>query len=103
MRRLKLKPTGNLTLQEIQYYNMRVSPDLSNISGRTSYYNSILNGELIKVVNNDNKFENVCKINSENVKVQGKILLEVELPIKTIEKEFEIGFAKELTSVTKDM
>ena len=101
MRRLKLKPTGNLTLQEIQYYNMRVSPDLSNISGRTSYYNSILNGELIKVVNNDNKFENVCKINSENVKVQGKILLEVELPIKTIEKEFEIGFTKELTSVTK--
>ena len=109
MRRLKLKPTGNLSLQEIQYYNMRVTPDLSHISGRTSYYNSILNGELIKIVNNDNKFENVCKINSENVKVQGKILLKVELPIKTIEKEYEIDkyihngteYVKQVSSVTK--
>jgi hypothetical protein len=109
MRRLKLKPTGNLTLQEIQYYNMRVTPDLSHISGRTSYYNSILNGELIKIVNNDNKFENVCKMNSENVKVQGKILLKVELPIKTIEKEYEIDkyihngteYVKQVSSVTK--
>ena len=118
MRRLKLKPTGNLSLQEIQYYNMRVSPDLSNISGRTSYYNGILNGELIKIVNNDNKFENVCKINSENVKVQGKALLKVELPIKTIEKEYEIdeytytvfesegesksAYTKNVSSVTKN-
>ena len=109
MRRLKLKPTGNLSLQEIQYYNMRVTPDLSHISGRTSYYNSILNGELIKIVNNDNKFENVCKINSENVKVQGKILLKVELPIKAIEKEYEIDkyihngteYVKQVSSVTK--
>ena len=109
MRRLKLKPTGNLSLQEIQYYNMRVYPDLSNISGRTSYYNGILNGELIKIVNNDNKFENVCKINSENVKVQGKALLKVELPIKTIEKEYEIDkyihngteYVKQVSSVTK--
>ena len=109
MRRLKLKPTCNLSLQEIQYYNMRVTPDLSHISGRTSYYNSILNGELIKIVNNDNKFENVCKMNSENVKVQGKILLKVELPIKTIEKEYEIDkyihngteYVKQVSSVTK--
>ena len=93
MLKLKIKPTGNLSLQEIQCYNMNVSTDLSYLSGRTSCYNSIADGELINVVNNNNKFSNICKVNTENVRVQGKVLLRVVLDIKTaaskgIEKKY---------------
>lgn len=83
MLKLKIKPTGNLSLQEIQCYNMNVSTDLSYLSGRTSCYNSLADGELINVVNNNNKFSNLCKVNTENVRVQGKVLLSVVLDIKT--------------------
>jgi hypothetical protein len=83
MLKLKIKPTGNLSLQEIKCYNMNVSTDLSYLSGRTSCYNSLADGELINVVNNNNKFSNLCKVNTENVRVQGKVLLSVVLDIKT--------------------
>ena len=93
MLKLKIKPTGNLSLQEIKCYNMNVSTDLSYLSGRTSCYNSLADGELINVVNNNNKFSNLCKVNTENVRVQGKVLLSVVLDIKTafskdIEKKY---------------
>ena len=87
MLKLKVKPTGKLGLQEIQCYSMNVSQDLSYISGRTSYYNALLDGESVKIVNNKNKFIKVCTVSTENVKVQGKVLLEVTLPIKTMTKE----------------
>ena len=61
MLKFKLKPTGSFGVQEINCYSIYVSPDLTYISGRTSYYNSILNGEKLKVVNNKNKFINICK------------------------------------------
>lgn len=88
MLKYSLKPIGNLGLQEIQCYSMMVSPDLSYISGRTSNYNSIIDGENLNVVNNKNKFVNICKVKSENVKVQGKVKLDVTLPVKSITKEF---------------
>ena len=88
MLKFKLKPTGSFGVQEINCYSMYVSPDLTYISGRTSYYNSILNGEKLKVVNNENKFVNLCKVNAENVKVQGKVKLETTLKCKLIEKKF---------------
>ena len=104
MLKLKLKPSGELGLQEIQCYNVSVSPDLSHITGRTSNYNSLLNGELVKVVNNENKFINSCKVDTENVKVQGRVLLEITLQIKKTKKSLLLptSSAYELTNVEKN-
>lgn len=104
MLKLKLKPTNELGLQEIQCYNVSVSPDLSHISGRTSNYNSLLNGELVKVVNNENNFINSCKVDTENVKVQGKVALEITLPIKKVKKSLllPISSTYTLTNVEKN-
>ena len=103
MLKFNLKPTGNLGLQEIQCYSVMLSPDLSFISGRTSYYNSILDGEILKVVNNKNKYVNICKVKAENVKVQGKVKLEITLPIKAITKKIIINDAKGIfSSCTKN-
>lgn len=105
MLKFKLKPTGSFGVQEINFYSIYVSPDLTYISGRTSCYNSILNGEKLKVVNNKNKFVNLCKVNAKNVKVQGKVKLEIKLPIKKIEKNFIIdpyGNRGSFTGVSKN-
>lgn len=92
MLKLKLKPTSSLGLQEIECYSVYVSPDLSFISGRTSCYNSLMDGEIVKVVNNKNKFINACKVDCENVKVQGKVKYTIDLPIKTIKKNLNTAY-----------
>jgi hypothetical protein len=108
MLKLKLKPNGSLGLQEIQCYNVTVFPDLSHISGRTSNYNSLLNGENVKVVNNENKKISLCKVDTENVKVQGKVALKITLPIKKVTKSLvlppneENEGRYELSSITKN-
>jgi hypothetical protein len=65
MIKLKLKPSYELGVTEIQYYDLFVSHDLSFISGRTNSQNSVFDGEKIKIVNNNNKFATILKAIAE--------------------------------------
>ena len=86
MIKLKLKPSYELGVTEIQYYDLFVSQDLSFISGRTNSQNSVFDGEKIKIVNNNNKFATVLKAIAENVTIKGKVFYDKELPVKRIKR-----------------
>lgn len=105
MLKLKLKPTGSFGEQEVQCYNVSVSPDLSHISGRTSNYNELLDGENVKVINNKNNRVSLCKVDTENVKVQGRVVFDITLPINTVTKSLLLPTTSEykLSAVTKIM
>ena len=104
MLKLKLKPTGSFGEQEVQCYNVSVSPDLSHISGRTSNYNELLDGENVKVINNKNNRVSLCKVDTENVKVQGRVVFDITLPINTVTKSLLLPTTSEykLSVVTKN-
>ena len=90
MLKLKTKPSYKLFDNEVQYYDLFVSQDLSFISGRTSINSNIPNGEEIKVVNNSNNTIKLLKAKTEDVIVKGKVFFKKELQVKSVSRNFNL-------------
>ena len=84
MLKYSVKPSSGSVLTEFPVKEIYVSPDLSFISGVTSYNVGLVDGEKIVIkspylIGNDENTLNVV-----NVKRQGRVKVEINLPVKTI-------------------
>ena len=84
MLRYKVKPSRETELMEFPITNFYVSPDLQLISGMTDYNVGLVNGENVVIKSPYLIGSELNTINSEVVRIQGKVGVRITLPVSSI-------------------
>lgn len=85
MLRYSVKPNVDYELNSFPIRELFVSPDLSYISGVTGINVGLVNGEKILIKSPYLIGNEIDTINTQTVKRQGKVEVEIEIPVKKIE------------------
>lgn len=89
MLKYNIKPIKKITLSSFPIRELRVTSDLSQISGVTDYNVGLVNGEEVIIKSPYLFGDEANTINSFNVVRQGKVGINLSLPIKTVSKQFK--------------
>ena len=84
MVRYSIKPTKETTLKGFTFDEIRIASDLTSISGVTDYNNGLVNGEIVLLKSPFIIGDAIYNINVTNVKRQGKVKVDVTIPVKTL-------------------
>jgi len=90
MLKYKVKTNKEIELNDFPITDLYVSPDLSYISGYTDYNTGLINGESVIIESPYLLNSDKSTINVENVKIQGKLGVKIELPVKKIETALKL-------------
>jgi len=99
MLRYSIKPFKERKLTEFDYRNLYVSPDLKYISGVTDYSVGLVNKESVYIKSPYLVGSETNVISVSESTIQGKLLVKIELPVKSITKtlKFDILAGSEYT------
>ena len=84
MLKYKVSPNKEIHLNDFPISELYVSPDLLYISGYTDYNTGLVDGESVMIDSPYLLDTDKSTINVKNIKIQGRLGVKIELPVKTI-------------------
>ena len=96
MLRYKVKPSRETELRSFPMSNFYVSPDLQFISGMTDYNVGLVNGESVVIRSPYLIGSEMNTLNSEVVRIQGKVGVRVTLPVSSITKTLKFDVLSDM-------